>query len=135
MPAQPLSVFSELWTDALDCLAELHGQLILFRQDRRTGGAFTSIMATKIELNVGESDKTGRKSLADGERLFGFFLIERRFFAEDGDGQPILPGEFSEVRFDGRSYLASKWNGFPICIPEDHEGLIYRFRTTDQGVY
>jgi hypothetical protein len=130
-----LSEFSELWSDALDGLSALHGQPILFRQDRRANGPFTTIFCTKIELNTGETDKTLRRSAADSERLFGSFLIERRFFATDGDGQPILPGEYSDVRFNGRHYLASKANGMPICVPEDHEGLIYRFRTTDQGVY
>lgn len=127
-----MSQYAGLYDFGASILYSHHGDWIDLRYDRSS--VWLRLWAAHVELNSGETDKLGRRMGADGERLFACFLIETRFLRVGTDGQPEYPGERAEVLYDGVIYRASKSDERPICVPEDHEGRIVRFRTTKQEV-
>lgn len=129
------SQFTELWKDVLDGLSGLHGVLLQFRQDETdVASPWRYIRCSKVELNAAEVDRHGRTLSSEGERQFGFFLIERQFLAQDSAGNVVLPDRKSVVNFNGHYYRAHVSQDKPCCYAEDHEGLLFRFRTTEQEV-
>lgn len=132
-----LSPFAGLYEVVHDCLTGLHGVgSALYSPDvREVDAAWYPLAIAKVERNSSSADLRSRGLTAQVERQRTDFLIERRQFPVDGQGQPRLPTEHATIRFNDHQFFACQPDGQTVWLAEDHEGTIIRFHTTDQGAY
>lgn len=126
------SEFQNLFDDARSMLLDLHAVDVFFCQDTTVGNPVWRKMRATIERNMSSADPNRPNAGPQLSRQACHFLFEKAEFRDDDNGQKIMPGVNSVVRFDGWMWRASQVDRMGIWQPEDHEGQVIRFRTTQQ---
>lgn len=126
------SDFHSLFDDARELMIDFHSVVVQFCYDTTAEDAVWYDMPATLERNASEADLYRQGQTAQLTRQKCHFLFERKHFKRDTNGQPIMPDENSAVMHDGFMWRASQGDRETIWSPEDHEGQVIRFRTTQQ---
>ena len=126
--------FQNLFDNARGLLLDMHGVEVDYCSDVTVSPQRWRKMSATIERNNSSADPNRPNAGAQLLRQSCHFLLERKEFPEGEDGRKIMPSASSAIRFDGYVWRASQTDRLGIWQPEDHEGQVIRFRTTQQEI-
>jgi hypothetical protein len=124
------SAFQEMFDDARDMLLDMHSVDVLFCYDETVESPLWHPMRATLERNASEADLWRKGEGSQLTRQQCHFLFEKADFQRDTSGNTLMPTQNSVVLHDGYKWRASQAERMTVWAPEDHEGQVIRFRTT-----
>lgn len=131
------SAFSSLFEFGASLLYSQHGGEVLAKWDESDEDEAWVPLTVHLEGNSAQADPLRRQANGQLSRQCRDFLIPvgqlEKSWGLDSDGLAKRPTKHTAIRMDGRVFRARTDENEACWHPEDHEGLVIRFMTTDHG--